>query len=141
MTFEHRLRGIVGPLASASGEGDDAQCVAFHAPFVLRRLARIAASLEPGDPLVPPRQILARREGRTGYRSVEFRAPDLYIVFDAENTPVSLRWEAGGRTGTLPVTPETTDAEIDQTLLDAVDAFVASERRTTPTPSGGNRKE
>ncbi len=141
MTFEHRLGGILAPFASAPSEDDDARLVALRAPHVLRRLAEIDASLEPGVPPVRPSRILARRDGRTGYRSVEFRALDLYIVFDAEYAPVSLRWEAGKRTGTLPVTPETTDAEIDQILLDAVDAFVASERRTTPTPPGGNRKE
>jgi hypothetical protein len=132
MTFDNRLRGIIEPLASAPREDDNARLVALRAPHILRRFARIATSL---DPIAVPTgrgQILARRGEETGYRSVEFRAPAFFIVFDAEHTPVSLRWKAGGRTGALPVTWETTDAEIDRTLLDAVDAFVASESRGIP---------
>jgi hypothetical protein len=132
MTFDNRLRGIIAPLASAPREDDDARLVALRAPHLLRRFARIAASLSPINASTGRGQILARRGEETGYRSVEFRAPELFIVFDAENTPVSLRWKAGGRTGALPVTRETTDAEIDRTLLDAVDAFVASESRAIP---------
>ena len=132
MTFDNRLRSIIEPLASAPREDDDARLVALRAPHILRRFARIATSLGPINAATGRGQILARRSGETGYRAVEFRAPELFIVFDAESAPVSLRWEAGERTGVLPVTRETTDAEIDRTLLDAVGAFVAAEPRAIP---------
>jgi hypothetical protein len=132
MTFDNRLRGIIEPLASVPREDDNARLVALRAPHILRRFARIARSLGAIDASAGRGQILARRSEEVGYRSVEFRAPEFFIVFDAESPPVSLRWKTGERSGALPVNRETTDAEIDRTLLDAVDAFVASGSRGIP---------
>lgn len=129
MSFDQRLQTVITPLATTRyppGQGSDeaAVLVAAHAPHLLQRFAMLAGALQarplPGGQGV----VLACRNGHHGYRTVEYHSHGLHIVLDASEHEASLRWEANGEVGVRLLLWDTTDADLDIVLLNAVAAFV-----------------
>jgi len=129
MSFDQRLQTVIAPLGTtrySRGQGRDAAAVrvAAHAPHLLQRFAMLAGALQARP--VPGGQgvVLACRNGHHGYRTVEYHSRGLHIVLDASEHEASLRWEANGEVGVRLLLWDTTDADLDIVLLNAVAAFV-----------------
>ena len=129
MSFDQRLQRVLTPLDTARapttrGHDEAAVLVAVHAPYLLQRFAALAAALQGRQPRGGQGVVLACRNGCLGYRTAEYCSCDLHIVLDATDGQALLRWEARGVIGTRRLRHNTTAAELDFVLLNAVAALV-----------------
>ncbi len=129
MTFTYTLQQTVQPLLRAADRKDDTEAraaaiVAHFAPYLLRRLAEIAAIFDAPGLASAEGTILACRSRDDGYRSVEYKASDLAIIFAVEHGAAHLRWRAYEELDDRVITMETPEAAIEATLLDAVSSYV-----------------
>jgi hypothetical protein len=143
MTFAERLQAFVAPYAVATHqdrarEGQAADVVALHAPYLLRRFAEMAAVFDAPGLRSGQGAIFARRDDG-GYTFVEYNAPALHITFDVIDDAAVLCWIVDGvidrRRGadetppsdfvdTRRITAETPTCVFDAMLMDAASAFV-----------------
>lgn len=129
VSFSSTLNELTGRWACAvvrceADERHAAAVIARHAPHVLRRLAEIAAVFDAPGLHSGQGAILACRSNATGYRAVEYDSPGLAVAFDVVAGAAHLSWRAGGTTGDCRIERETTEAEIDDCLLDAVSTYI-----------------
>jgi hypothetical protein len=128
MSFAQTLRQIVGPASDDVEHGEDmdakaAAIVAHFAPYLLRRLAEVAAVFDTPGLHSGQGAILACRSRADGYRAVEYDAPDLSIAFDVINGEAHLQWRAGEEIDDRRLTMDTPEIVIDTALLDAASAY------------------
>jgi hypothetical protein len=129
MSFAQTLRQIVGPASDAVEHDEDmdakaAAIIAHFAPYLLRRLAEVAAAFDTPGLHSGQGAILACRSRADGYRAVEYDAPELSIAFDIVNGEAHLQWRAGEEVDDRRITMDTPEIVIDAALLDAASAYV-----------------
>jgi hypothetical protein len=145
MSFEESLRTIVGTLVVAQRQAAQSEervrtVVAYHAPYLLRRFADLAAAFAAPALRAGQGAIFARRDAY-GYHTVEFVANDLHIVFEVFEGGAHLFWLAGGMSDDRPITMETPGEVIDALLLAAVCAYAQGHAGAAGSGAQGERTQ